>query len=210
MKKIILAIALCILCAGGFVACNKITNKSVFIPLTDQELEDIREVDTNFWDYVNDSIWTKAAKYETDSIKQVFGDVTYRDIHEYYQFRRDTAYWLPLLRKWENEHAQMFPNVDEKFDSVMNSYFSILSKGDMNAFQELPDNVRHYIEELPDWESVTCYDYYISIIQDYIYPDFISEYDYIAMKRQEDTCNWDKKIKHTYDYIIWLDSSSMK
>ncbi len=205
MKKIILAIALCIVCAGGFVACNKITNKSVFIPLTDQELEDIREVDSNFWDYVNDSIWRKAAKYETDSIKQVFGDVTYRDIHEYYQFSNDTAYWFPLMRKWINEHAQMFPNVYEKFDSVVNYYDSIYSEGDMNAIQEIPDEVLYYIEYS---DSITLYDYYTGIIQDCIYPDYISESSYIFMRSQEDTCNWDKKIKHTYDYINWLILSS--
>ena len=201
MKKIILAIALCMVCAGGFVACNKITNKSVFIPLTDQELEDIREVDSNFWDYVNDSIWNKAAKYETDSIKQVFGDVTYRDIHEYYQFSNDTAYWHPLMRKWLNEHAQMFPNVYEKFDSVVNYYDSIYSEGDMNAIQEIPDEVLYYIEYS---DSITVYDYYTGIITDCIYPDYISEYSYLIMKSNEDTCNWDKKIKHTYDYTIWL------
>ncbi len=135
MKKFLMAIALCLVCAASFTSCNKVPDKSVFSPLSESEKAKIQENDPDFLEYLDLVAWTDNVPSNiADSTKRMFGDITYRDLYKHYQFCNDTSYWKPRQEQWAKDYSSQFPNIDNRFNSVLAHYDSVVNHSSLNKY----------------------------------------------------------------------------
>lgn len=100
------------------ISCNNVPNKSIFKPLSSDELSSIIKKEPRFAEF-----------YETlqDEIKSFneierakFNDITYRSLYKVIQFMNDTTNICPLERQWSTEWEEQFGGYESKIDSVVN------------------------------------------------------------------------------------------
>jgi len=129
MKKLFLSIFIV-----GFViaSCNRISNKPVSQKLSTSELSKAVESDTTF-SYFYENI-RKSVEEISDIKKAKYNEVTYDRIFTYFKFITDTAYWKPLIEKWEGEWTSEFAVNLSKADSALKFWRKYLEINSLNKY----------------------------------------------------------------------------
>lgn len=125
-----------ILCVLAFVAgiysCNSIPNKPVFEKLSTDELAHAIKSDTFFTPFYE--AMRKEAKDMDDIKKAKYNDVTYRRLFSYIKYIRDTTYWHPLRKQWDNEWDSKYGAYASKADSVLNYWRKYLVDSSLSKY----------------------------------------------------------------------------
>jgi hypothetical protein len=101
-------------------SCNSTLDKSIFEPLTVEELKSSIEKDSLFeYTYV-DITYVRDSVLTSDLEKVKYTDLTYSQIHDYNLFRFDTTYFNPIYERIEKEWDEKFGIYKEEVDSVSN------------------------------------------------------------------------------------------
>ena len=101
-----------------FCSCNNYLDKSIYEPLSVQELKKAIEKDSIFQDIyeyiqvMNNSVLT------TDLAKVKFVDLTYRRLYKFAKFAMDTTYFNPIEKKAEKEWIENYNHYQLKVDSI--------------------------------------------------------------------------------------------
>lgn len=99
-------------------SCNLVPNRSIFEPLTTDELAAIIKRDSLFVDFYEAQ--EDAREQLGDIDKARYKDITYRDLYKMIQYSRDTIVWKSLSEKWDVEWNLQFGECQNKVDSVLN------------------------------------------------------------------------------------------
>lgn len=126
LRIILMASVVCI------CSCNPVPNKSVFIPLTSDELAPIIKKDTLFTSFYEEVKQGVESFNEIEKAK--FNDITYRSLYRIAQFASDTAKVNPLVRQWEQEWEQQYGSYAEKVDSVLNYWAEYKATNSLDRF----------------------------------------------------------------------------
>lgn len=107
-----------VLFLGIFIySCSDIPNKSIFEPLTSEELSKIIKKDTLFIEFYKGQQKRNEVLNEIDKAR--FNYLTYRDLYKMFKYMVDTAIMNPLGKEWETEWKKEFGVYRIKVDSVM-------------------------------------------------------------------------------------------
>ena len=113
-------------------SCDGIPNKSVFLPLTSDELAPIIKKDTLFADFY------EAVKEGVGSFNEIekakFNDITYRSLYKMEKFISDTSKVNPLQRQWEKEWEDQYGGYAEKVDSVLSYWTEYKAANSLDRF----------------------------------------------------------------------------
>lgn len=142
MKKIFMAIALCLMCATIFTSCcNYIPNKSISEEISQKDLLKISKKDTMFL-HEYDIIRETYDSLNTSGKKAVFSEITYRDIVKYNHFFQDSLTIKRLNdfdKQYVSENKDVLAKIKE-LDSVI----------EMRAMIRNKFNIR-FIKSESDW-----------------------------------------------------------
>lgn len=104
MKKIFMAIALCLVCATIFTSCgNYIPNKSISEEISQKDLLKISKKDTMFL-HEYDVIRETYDSLNTSGKKAVFSEITYRDVVKYNHFFQDSL-TIKRLKDFDKQYV---------------------------------------------------------------------------------------------------------
>ena len=131
MRKLLLIIVL----ASFLYGCNKISNKSILIPLEQKELSNAIKQNDKFTDYY--SKIRKVVQMMGDVDKAKYGDITYRKFFEFIRFQNDTTFWNPLYEKWEQEHAKIYTLYPSKLDSVIEYWTNYYKENSLDSYVKI-------------------------------------------------------------------------
>lgn len=113
-------------------SCDPVPNKSVFIPLTSDELAPIIKKDTLFTSFY------EAVKEGVEGFNEIekakFNDITYRSLYRIAKFTSDTTKVNPLRRQWEQEWEEQYGGYAEKVDSVLNYWTDYKAANSLDRF----------------------------------------------------------------------------
>lgn len=102
----------------ALLSCNGVLNKSVFEPLSIDELKKGLAKDTSFveiykyTEYIRDTLLTS----EIDRVK--YSDLTYSDLLKYMKKLQDTTFLKPHYEKFEKEWSDKYSIYEKKVDSI--------------------------------------------------------------------------------------------
>jgi len=116
MKKIIyLLFAL-----FGLISCNSPLDKSIFEPLSVEDLKKSIESDSLFKGTYEYIVYIRDTVLKSDMEKVKFADLTYDQVHEFALFSSDTTYFKPIIERIEKEWTEKYDIYGEQVDSVSN------------------------------------------------------------------------------------------
>ncbi len=102
------------------ISCDRQLNKSVFTPLSVEDLSKTLKNDSTFGDTYK-IIREKCDSESLDDIKKAkYYSITYKDICNYISYAKDSDYFKPLIEEWEKEWSSKYEKYDIKIDSVIN------------------------------------------------------------------------------------------
>jgi len=120
-----------------FIRCNNPLKKSIFEPLTVEELKKVIEKDTSFREIykgirlVRDSI-------EHDELEKVnWIDLTYQRLQDYYDFANDTSYFNPLKEQFKREWELKYGGYHLKVDSISNYWKKYKKENSLERFVKI-------------------------------------------------------------------------
>ena len=114
MKRIITIILL----SATLFSCNSQLNKSIFEPLSIEELKKSIDRDTLFEETYKSIQYIKDSVLATDIEKAKFSDLTYKRIHRLIKFSLDTSYFKPIEERIKKEWKEKYGKFDTKVDSI--------------------------------------------------------------------------------------------
>jgi hypothetical protein len=132
MKKIYLLFFVVAFVLSG---CSKIPDKVVFEKLTMEELAIAIKNDILFADFYENI--RKKVDDMSDIKKATYNDITYRRLFKYIKYMRDTTYWKPLEKKWENEWKNENDIYSLKADSVLNYWKNYLDENSLDKYVKI-------------------------------------------------------------------------
>lgn len=142
LRVIILVAAVVCICS-----CNHVPNKSVFIPLTSDELAPIIKKDTLFSDFyktVRDIVDGSDGVEDFNEIEKAkFNDITYQSLYRMAKFLHDTTEVAPLNRQWKQEWNEQYGGYAEKVDSVLNYWAEYKVANSLDRFIKVEFAVVH-------------------------------------------------------------------
>lgn len=100
------------------ISCDRQLNKSVFTPLSVEDLSKTLKKDSTFGDIYK--IIRRKCDSESldDVIKAKYYSITYKDIFNYISYAKDSDYFNPLIEEWKKEWSSKYGKYDIKIDSV--------------------------------------------------------------------------------------------
>ena len=103
------------------VGCNNPLKKSVTEELTTEELKSISDKEPSFLDFYENYFETLCYQHilsaKTDQVK--YGDITYKELYEYYCQISDDGYISSVYSEAEKEWNDRFGLIEKKFDSII-------------------------------------------------------------------------------------------
>ena len=100
------------------ISCNNVPNKSIFKPLSSDDLSPIIKNEPRFAEFYEELQDEIKSFNEIERAK--FNDITYRSLYKVIQFMNDTTKIAPLARQWSTEWEEEFGGYESKIDSVVN------------------------------------------------------------------------------------------
>lgn len=128
MRQIYLIISI----LGLLYSCSNIPDKSIFEPLTTEELSNIIKNDTLFIPFYENQQKITEKLNEIDKAK--FSDLTYRGLYEMYSYINDNTIIDPLEKAWELEWKAEFDSYDKKVDSIVLYWGNYKRENSLNKF----------------------------------------------------------------------------
>lgn len=113
MKKLLLLFIVI-----GLFSCNSHLDKSLFEPLTVNELKKSFDKDSLFkrtYEYI---VYIRDSILESDMEKVKFADLTYGQVYDFEKFSSDTTYFKPINEKIEKEWKEKYGGYEVKVDSI--------------------------------------------------------------------------------------------
>jgi hypothetical protein len=95
-------------------------NKSIFEPLTVEELKKSIENDSLFEDTYKSILFIKDSILKSDVEKVKYASLTYKQVHKLATFSRDTNYFNPIRTQLKEEWKNKYGILHEKVDSISN------------------------------------------------------------------------------------------
>lgn len=109
-----------LLFAVGLISCNSPLDKSIFEPLTVEELKQSIDKDSLFKNTYEYIVYVRDTVIKSDLEKVKFADLTYEQIHEFALFSADTTYFKPINERIKKEWTEKYGIYGEQVDSVSN------------------------------------------------------------------------------------------
>jgi hypothetical protein len=116
-------------------SCNNIPEKPVFEKLSTEELAAAIKIDTSFSNFYE--VLRKEVDELDDIKKAKYNDVTYQRLFSYFKFLKDTAYWNPSRKKWDNEWQKDFGKYSPKADSTLNYWKKYIAENSLNKYVKI-------------------------------------------------------------------------
>jgi hypothetical protein len=129
MKKIIF-----LLVVVGFYSCNSPLDKSIFEPLTVEELKKSIEKDSLFSDTYEYIVYIRDTVLKSDLDKVKFADLTYERINDFFKFSSDTTYFKPINERLEKEWNKKHNIYKQKADSILNYWKKYEKENSINQY----------------------------------------------------------------------------
>lgn len=101
-------------------SCNSHLDKSIFEPLTVEELKKSIDKDSLFEITYKSIVFTRDSVLKSDIEKAKFADLSYKRIHKLIKFARDTVYFNPIEVRLKNEWQEKHGVFHTKVDSISN------------------------------------------------------------------------------------------
>lgn len=134
MKKVHLLIFIITILASS---CSDIPNKSIFEKLDMKELAKAIESDPAFADFYEELREAANDDKMSETEKATYYKITYRKLFDYVKFIRNTDYWIPLRREWENEWNDKYGAYLPKADSVINYWKKYLEDNALDKYVKI-------------------------------------------------------------------------
>jgi hypothetical protein len=115
MKRIII-----ILLTATLYSCNSHLDKSIFEPLTVEELKKSIDKDSLFEGTYKNILYIKDSVLTSDIEKAKFADLTYNRVHKLIKFSLDTTYFKPIEERIKKEWQEKYGKFHTKVDSISN------------------------------------------------------------------------------------------
>lgn len=119
----------------AFASCNTIPNKPVVTKLTTNELSRAIKADSSFATFYK-NIRNKVDKL-SDIKRAEYNEVTYKRLFNYIKFFKDTTYWKPKTKKWEQEWENKFGVYSVKADSLIDYWKNYLKENSLNKYVKI-------------------------------------------------------------------------
>lgn len=100
--------------------CNSHLDKSIFEPLTVEELKKSIDKDSLFEGTYKSIVFIRDSVLKTDIEKAKFADLTYSRIHKLVKFSLDTIYFKPIEERLKKEWQEKYGILHTKVDSISN------------------------------------------------------------------------------------------
>lgn len=113
-------------------SCNNVPNKSIFEPLSTNELAKIIKSDTSFAEFYQHQQEITLKLNEIDKAK--YNDITYRNLYKMYKYVSDSTIMKPLKENWNTEWQSEFGIYTHKIDSVLNYWRNYKNNNSLNRF----------------------------------------------------------------------------
>lgn len=123
-----------IILAAGLFACNSHLDKSIFEPLTVEELKKSIDKDSlfkNSYEYIQ---YVKDTVLKADLDKVKFSDLTYKRVHEFAKFSSDTIYFKPINERIEKEWNEKYGKYQAKVDSISNYWKNYKNENSLEQY----------------------------------------------------------------------------
>ena len=104
----------------GLISCNSPLDKSIFEPLSVEDLKHSIDMDSLFKNTYEYIVYVRDTVLKSDIEKVKFADLTYEQIHEFALFSSDTNYFKPINERIEKEWTDKYGIYKEQVDSVSN------------------------------------------------------------------------------------------
>lgn len=102
------------------MSCNSPLDKSVFEPLTIDELQTTMDKDSQFISTYNRIIYIRDTLLTSDVEKAKYADLTYNRIYDFVKFSNDSNYFNPIESNLKKEWDSKYGIYKEQIDSVSN------------------------------------------------------------------------------------------
>jgi hypothetical protein len=129
MKKLLL-----IFLIVGLFGCNSHLNKSIFEPLTVDELKKSLQKDSlfkNTYEYIQ---YVKDTILKSDLDKVRFADLTYKRIHDFAKFSSDTSYFKPIDERIKKDWSEKYGRYQAKVDSISNYWKNFKNENSLEQY----------------------------------------------------------------------------
>ncbi|MDO6518593.1 hypothetical protein [Zobellia uliginosa] len=103
-----------------FFSCNSHLDKSVFEPLTVNELKKTIDKDSLFKGTYEYIVYIRDTVLKSDIDKAKFADLTYKQVYDFEKFSSDTIYFKPINDRVEKEWNEKYGGYEVKVDSISN------------------------------------------------------------------------------------------
>ena len=129
MKHRFILLACSVVCV---FSCSRIPDKSIFKPLSSDELAHIIKKDTLFADFYEGI--QEGVKSFNEIERAKYNDITYRSLYRVVQFSSDTTKVYPLRRQWLKEWEEQFGGYEAKVDSVLSYWADYKAANSLDRF----------------------------------------------------------------------------
>jgi len=123
--------------AVGLISCNSPLDKSIFEPLTVEDLKQSIDKDSLFKNTYEYIVYVRDTVMKSDLEKVKFADLTYEQIHEFALFSADTTYFKPITERIEKEWTEKYGIYDEQVDSVSNYWKRIKKENSIEQYVKI-------------------------------------------------------------------------
>ena len=116
MKKIVLLLVI----STCFFGCNHYMNKSIFEPLTREEIKKSVDKGSLFEEMYKDIQLMKEYRLKTELEQAEYSKLTYKRLYKFMKFMQDSTYFKPINKKigkeWENRYGVYLTKIDSVSD----------------------------------------------------------------------------------------------
>jgi len=151
MKKALLLISLI-----GLIACNSPQKKSIFEPLTLDELKVLIKKDTIFEYGYKQILYIRDTVLKTEIDRVKWADLTYGRINKYLKFAADTSYFKPFEEQFKKDWKKKYGHYLTKVDSVSDYWKKFKVDNSLNNYVkiELVEIHKKYYEYIGGIENI--------------------------------------------------------
>jgi len=152
MKKVVLLLLLSVFLFG----CDSYLNKSVFEPLSREEVKKSVEKDSLFTSVYMYTQVIKEFKLKSELEQAEYSDLTYKRLYKFVKFMKDSAYFNSMNEKFGKEWENKYGIYSTKVDSVLNYWQKYKDENSLNQYVsiELTDIKKYYYSYIGGLKSV--------------------------------------------------------
>jgi len=123
-----------VIIAALLSSCNSPLDKPIVEPLTVDELRSVSKKDTSFIEFYEE-IQNFRQSFFIEDINQVkYGDISYKQLQKYIEYRTDTTFTKPIIEKSTAEWNDKFGNYKYQLDSLENYWQKYLDENSLLSY----------------------------------------------------------------------------